>query len=162
VRAWGLELWARNTGEYSNALTAVLMPQGHDERELRRVILEKFDMSLGSGLGKISGKVFRIGHLGHFNDLMLCGTLAGVEMGLTAANVPHQAGGVQSAMNYLANAKSADVASAAAPRPAMSSIFSRLTKPPSTRYSSGARPVRRFSPTSIASSASSRASQNVR
>jgi len=118
VRAWGLELWARNTGEYSNALTAVLMPQGHDERELRRVILEKFDMSLGSGLGKISGKVFRIGHLGHFNDLMLCGTLAGVEMGLTAANVPHQAGGVQSAMNYLANAKSADVASAAAPRPA--------------------------------------------
>jgi alanine-glyoxylate transaminase / serine-glyoxylate transaminase / serine-pyruvate transaminase len=118
VRAWGLELWARNAAEYSNALTAALMPDGHDERELRRVILEKFDMSLGSGLGKISGKVFRIGHLGHFNDLMLCGSLAGVEMGLAAANVPHQAGGVQSAMSYLASEKTTAVASAPASRTA--------------------------------------------
>jgi alanine-glyoxylate transaminase / serine-glyoxylate transaminase / serine-pyruvate transaminase len=107
VNAWGLELWARNAAEYSNVLTAVLMPAAHDERELRRIILEKFDMSLGSGLGKIAGKVFRIGHLGHFNDLMLCATLAGVEMGLAAANVPHHAGGVQSAMAYLSAAQTA-------------------------------------------------------
>ncbi len=101
LQAWGLEAWARNPLEYSNSLTAALMPGGHDERELRRVVLERFDMSLGSGLGKIAGRVFRIGHLGHFNDLMLCGTLAGVEMGLAAASVPHQSGGVQAAMAHL-------------------------------------------------------------
>ncbi len=107
VRAWGLELWARNESEYSNSLTAVLMPQGHDERTLRSTVLEKFDMSLGSGLGQIAGRVFRIGHLGHFNDLMLCGTLAGVEMGFAAANIPHHAGGAQSAMSYLVGQQSA-------------------------------------------------------
>jgi alanine-glyoxylate transaminase / serine-glyoxylate transaminase / serine-pyruvate transaminase len=117
VRGWGLELWARNAAEYSNALTAALMPEGHDERELRRVILDQFDMSLGSGLGKIAGKVFRIGHLGHFNDLMLCAALAGVEMGLDAARVPHQAGGVQAAMSYLSDAGDVGASETSTARP---------------------------------------------
>src|SRR5690606_15128618 len=85
VRAWGLEIVAKNPAEYSNSLTAVLMPEGHDADELRRVILDAFDMSLGQGLGKLKGRIFRIGHLGDFNDLMLMGTLAGVEMGLGLA-----------------------------------------------------------------------------
>ncbi|GIL39921.1 pyridoxal-phosphate-dependent aminotransferase family protein [Roseiterribacter gracilis] len=101
VRAWGLEVLAKNPAEYSPVLTGVIMPDGHDADALRRTILENFDMSLGAGLGKVAGKVFRIGHLGHFNDLTLIGTLAGVEMGLQVANVPHQAGGVDAAMAVL-------------------------------------------------------------
>ena len=84
VRAWGLEILCVNPAEYSSALTAVLMPDGHNADAFRKIVLERFDMSLGQGLGKVSGKIFRIGHLGYFNDLMLCGTLAGVEMGLGA------------------------------------------------------------------------------
>ena len=101
VRAWGLEVLCVNPDEYSGALTAVLMPDGHDADALRRVILGAFDMSLGAGLGRLAGKVFRIGHLGHFNDLMLAGTLAGVEMGLALARVPHERGGAQAALDYL-------------------------------------------------------------
>ncbi len=101
VRAWGLELLCLDPREYSNALTAVLLPEGRSETELRRVILENFNMSLGSGLGKLQGRVFRIGHLGDFNDLMLCGTLCGIEMGLELAGVPHRQGGVAAAMAYL-------------------------------------------------------------
>ena len=80
------------------------MPVGHDADALRAKILAAFDMSLGTGLGRLAGKVFRIGHLGHFNDLTLAGTLAGVEMGLALAKVPHQQGGVQAALDYLADA----------------------------------------------------------
>jgi alanine-glyoxylate transaminase/serine-glyoxylate transaminase/serine-pyruvate transaminase len=101
VRAWGLEILCANPAEYSNSLTAVMMPAGHDERELRRAVLKAFDMSLGAGLTKLAGKVFRIGHLGDLNDLTLLGTLAGVEMGLALARVPHARGGVQAAMDYL-------------------------------------------------------------
>ena len=102
VRAWGLELNCADEREYSNALTAVLLPEGHDEAKLRARILERFDMSLGQGLGKVRGKLFRIGHLGDFNDLTLCGTLCGVEMGLGLAGVPHRRGGVAAAMEVLA------------------------------------------------------------
>ena len=106
VKAWGLEVLALDPREYSSSLTTVLMPQGQDADELRRVILERFDMSLGAGLSKLKGKVFRIGHLGDFNDLMLMGTLAGVEMGLGIAGVPHRRGGAQAALDYLGgNAK---------------------------------------------------------
>jgi alanine-glyoxylate transaminase / serine-glyoxylate transaminase / serine-pyruvate transaminase len=104
VRAWGLEILCVNAEEYSNTLTAVLMPAGHDADALRKTILEAYDMSLGTGLGRLAGKVFRIGHLGDFNDLMLMGTLAGVEMGLALAKVPHQQGGVAAAMSCLAEA----------------------------------------------------------
>jgi len=102
VRAWGLEILCLDPGEYSNSLTALVMPEGHDADHVRQVILERFDMSLGAGLGKLKGKVFRIGHLGHFNDLMLAGTLCGVEMGLSLADVPIRRGGVQAALEYLA------------------------------------------------------------
>jgi alanine-glyoxylate transaminase/serine-glyoxylate transaminase/serine-pyruvate transaminase len=102
VRTWGLEVLCANPAEYSPALTAVMMPAGHDADNLRQVILAHFDMSLGMGLAKLQGKVFRIGHLGDFNDLTLMGTLAGVEMGLALAAVPHQSGGVTAAMQYLA------------------------------------------------------------
>ncbi|HZU32618.1 MAG TPA: aminotransferase class V-fold PLP-dependent enzyme [Candidatus Angelobacter sp.] len=101
VKAWGLEVWCEEPSEYSSSLTAVLMPQGHDADRLREIILENFDMSLGTGLSKLAGKVFRIGHLGHFNDLMLAGTLSGVEMGLNLAKVPHKSGGVTAALNSL-------------------------------------------------------------
>ena len=101
VRAWGLEIVCAVPAEYSNSLTAILMPQGHDADALRKLILGAYDMSLGTGLGKLAGKIFRIGHLGDFNDLALMGTLAGVEMGLLLANVPHRKGGVQAAMDYL-------------------------------------------------------------
>ena len=102
VRAWGLEVLALDPREYSASLTAVLMPAGHDADRVRKTILEAFDMSLGTGLGKLGGKVFRIGHLGDFNDLALMGTLAGVEMGLALAGVPVKREGVQAAMAYLA------------------------------------------------------------
>jgi len=107
VRAWGLEIFALDQREYSGSLTAVLMPAGHDADRLRKIILEAFDMSLGTGLTKLGGKVFRIGHLGDFNDLTLMGTLAGVEMGLALAGVPMKKEGVQAAMEYLASAASA-------------------------------------------------------
>src|SRR5205809_361193 len=102
VRAWGLEILCAVPEEYSNSLTAVMMPAGHDADALRKIILEAYDMSLGTGLGKLAGKVFRIGHLGDFNDLMLAGTLAGIEMGLALANVPHKKGGVLAALDHLA------------------------------------------------------------
>lgn len=101
VKAWGLELLCTNPAEYSSSLTAVLMPAGHDADALRKLILKRFNMSLGTGLGKVKGKVFRIGHLGDFNDLSLAGTLSGVEMGLALSGVPHQAGGVAAALAYL-------------------------------------------------------------
>jgi len=113
VQAWGLELLCANPAEYSNALTAVLMPEGHNADAFRRAVLERFDMSLGQGLGKVAGKIFRIGHLGWFNDLMLCGTLAGCEMGLALAGVPHRKGGVQAALDYLASAPQEALAAAA-------------------------------------------------
>ena len=103
VRAWGLEILCVNPAEYSNALTAVLLPEGHDADAFRSVVLQHFDMSLGSGLSKLAGRVFRIGHLGDFNDLMLMGTLSGVEMGLELAGVPHCKGGAQAAMAALLN-----------------------------------------------------------
>ena len=102
VVAWDLELLCQVPDEYSPSLTAVLMPEGHDERELRAVVFDNFNMSLGTGLGKVAGKVFRIGHLGDFNDLMLMGTLSGVEMGLRRGGVPCKPGGVQAALDYLA------------------------------------------------------------
>jgi len=95
---------ALDAREYSGSLTAALVPAGHDADRVRKVILQAFDMSLGTGLGKLAGKVFRIGHLGDFNDLALMGTLAGVEMGLALAGVPAKAEGVQAAMAYLAEA----------------------------------------------------------
>jgi alanine-glyoxylate transaminase/serine-glyoxylate transaminase/serine-pyruvate transaminase len=101
VRAWGLELLCRDPAEYSSSITAVMMPPGHDSARLLEVILDRYDMSLGVGLGKLAGKVFRIGHLGDLNDLSVLGTLAGVEMGLALAGVPHNVGGVESAMGYL-------------------------------------------------------------
>ena len=103
VRAWGLEILCLNPEEYSAALTAILVPEGHDADNLRKVILERYDMSLGTGLAKVQGRVFRIGHLGDFNDLMLAGTLAGVEMGLTAAEIPFTKGGINAALDYLAS-----------------------------------------------------------
>ncbi len=113
MRAWGLEILCVNPAEYSSSLTAVLMPEGHNADAFRKIVLERFDMSLGQGLGKLSGKIFRIGHLGFFNDLMLCGTLAGVEMGLALAGVPHRKGGVDAAMAYLAETPAATLAQAA-------------------------------------------------
>lgn len=102
VRAWGLELLCADDREFSSSLTAVLVPEGESADALREVILDNFDMSLGAGLSKLQGRVFRIGHLGDFNDLSLMGTLAGVEMGLACAGIPHRQGGVQAAMEYLA------------------------------------------------------------
>lgn len=118
VRAWGLEILCQNPAEYSNALTAVVMPKDASGQvcnadALRKIILEKFNMSLGQGLTKLSGQIFRIGHLGDFNDLTLMGTLAGVEMGLGIAGVPHRRGGVQAAMDCLAEQASAPLANAA-------------------------------------------------
>ena len=104
VRAWGLEVLALNPAEYSASSTAVLVPQGINADDVRKTILENFNMALGNGLNKVAGKVFRIGHLGDFNDLMLAGTLSGVEMGLELAGVPHQTGGVQAALEYLTQA----------------------------------------------------------
>ena len=105
VDAWGLEVVCKNPDEFSSALTAVLMPPDQSADQLRQVILDNFDMSLGTGLGRLADKAFRIGHLGSFNDLMLAGTLSGVEMGLALAEMPHQAGGVQAALDYLARNK---------------------------------------------------------
>jgi len=101
VQAWGLCTVCEEPREYSNSLTAVFMPEGFDADQLRAMILENFDMSLGAGLSKLAGKVFRIGHLGSFNDLMLAGTLSGIEMGLQLSGVPHRQGGVTAALQHL-------------------------------------------------------------
>jgi alanine-glyoxylate transaminase/serine-glyoxylate transaminase/serine-pyruvate transaminase len=115
VTVWGLEVFCREPRHYSGSLTAVLMPDGHSADGFRRTVADAFDMSLGGGLSKIADRVFRIGHLGDFNDLMLAGTLAGVEMGLERAGVPHQKGGVQAALDFLASeAGMADAGRAAA------------------------------------------------
>ncbi len=103
VRAWGLEMVCEESRECSNVTTAVLMPEGHNADDLRKLILDRFDMSLGTGLGKLAGRAFRIGHLGSFNDLSLAGTLSGVEMGLAIAGVPHKPGGVSAALTSLAD-----------------------------------------------------------
>jgi alanine-glyoxylate transaminase/serine-glyoxylate transaminase/serine-pyruvate transaminase len=102
VQAWGLEVQCQEPRHYSSSLTAIRMPEGHSADAFRKGVLENFDMSLGSGLSKVADRIFRIGHLGDFNDLMLAGTLAGCEMGLELAEVPHQKGGVDAAMRYLA------------------------------------------------------------
>jgi alanine-glyoxylate transaminase/serine-glyoxylate transaminase/serine-pyruvate transaminase len=102
VAAWGLENYSVDPTAYSNSGTTVLMPEGPDADELRRVILERFDMSLGTGLGRLQGDVFRIGHLGDLNELTLAGALCGVEMGLGLAGVPHAKGGVDAALEFLA------------------------------------------------------------
>jgi len=112
VRAWGLEVLCLDPREYSSTLTAVLMPAGNDEASFRRLVLENFDLSLGAGLSKLAGKVFRIGHLGDLNDLTLCGALCGVEMGLEKAGVPSQRGGVAAAMAYLNGAEIGAIAAA--------------------------------------------------
>lgn len=102
VHGWGLDIYCRDPKAYSNALTAVSMPAGFNADLLRQVILERFDMSLGTGLGQLKGKAFRIGHLGDLNELTLAGTLCGVEMGLAACDVPHLSGGVKEALAFLA------------------------------------------------------------
>ena len=114
VNAWGLEVFCREPRHYSGSLTAVLMPDGHSADGFRRIVAGAFDMSLGGGLSKVADRVFRIGHLGDFNDLMLAGTLAGVEMGLERADVPYRKGGVQSALDYLASEAATDSRRAAA------------------------------------------------
>jgi alanine-glyoxylate transaminase/serine-glyoxylate transaminase/serine-pyruvate transaminase len=101
VQGWGLEVLALDEREYSGSLTAVLLPDGYDADAVRSLILDSYDMSLGSGLGKLAGKVFRIGHLGHFNDLALAGTLAGVQMGLVRSGVPVKTTGLQAALDRL-------------------------------------------------------------
>ena len=113
VRAWGLEILCANPADYSSSLTAVLMPEGHSEVEFRKVVLERFNCRSAPGSAKLRDKVFRIGHLGDFNDLMLAGTLAGVEMGLDLAKVPHKKGGVDAAMDYLAHGEQAKSAAKA-------------------------------------------------
>ncbi len=102
AKAWGLDIVPEDPSEYSGSLTALYTPEGHNADRLRQVILDNFDMSLGTGLGKLAGKVFRIGHLGAFNDLTLAGTLSGVEMGLKIAGIPHRPGGVAAALESLA------------------------------------------------------------
>ena len=104
VRAWGLEILCQDPKAYSDTITAVLMPNGMNADDFRKVVLDRFDMSLGQGLNKVAGKIFRIGHLGDFNDLMLCGALAGVEMALEVAGVSHKKGGLNAAMAHLASA----------------------------------------------------------
>jgi alanine-glyoxylate transaminase/serine-glyoxylate transaminase/serine-pyruvate transaminase len=101
ARAWGLEILCKEPRHYSSSLTALMMPSGHDADTFRKTALEHFDISLGTGLSKVAGKVFRIGHLGDTNDLTIIGALGGVEMGLSVAGVPHKMGGVQAAMEYL-------------------------------------------------------------
>jgi alanine-glyoxylate transaminase/serine-glyoxylate transaminase/serine-pyruvate transaminase len=102
VQAWGLDIWCHDPKAYSPAVTAVGMPDGHNADAFRKIVLDTFDMSLGTGLNKLAGKAFRIGHLGHTNELTICGALSGVEMGLELADVPHEKGGVAAAMTYIA------------------------------------------------------------
>ncbi len=103
VQAWGLEVLCQEPLDFSNTLTAVLLPDGHNADAFRSTVLKNFNMSLGNGLSHLAGKVFRIGHLGDFNDLMMIGTLGGVEMGLALSDVPHQPGGTDAAMQFLKN-----------------------------------------------------------
>ena len=103
IGAWNLDLLAQDPKEYSNSLSTVVMPEGFNADVFRAIALERFDLSLGTGLGRLKGKVFRIGHLGSFNDLMLAGTLSGVEMSLALGGVPFRKGGVQTAIEYLAS-----------------------------------------------------------
>jgi len=114
AHAWGLEILCQNPDEYSNTLTALLVPEGHNADQFRKITLDRFNMSLGTGLGKLQGRVFRIGHLGDFNELMLAGTLCGVEMGLAAAGVPHKQGGVLAALDYLVTGGAASATAAKA------------------------------------------------
>jgi len=107
VQGWGLEVLCRVPEHYSPVLTAVMMPEGHSADALRGLIHTELNMSLGNGLGRLQDKVFRIGHLGDFNDLMLLGTLSGIEMGLARAGVPHKKGGAQSAIDFLARTPNA-------------------------------------------------------
>ena len=113
ARHWGLEILCLDSRDYSNVLTAIVMPDGHGADNFRKVVLERYDMSLGTGLARLKDRVFRIGHLGHFNDLMLMGTLSGIEMGLHDAGVPHRQGGVIAAMDVLTGRKSEAAAIAA-------------------------------------------------
>ena len=110
MRAWGLDVLCQDEREYSSVLTAVVMPDGHDADAVRDRILERFDMSLGAGLGRLRGRVFRIGHVGDFNDLMLAGTLSGVEMGLALCGVPVAGAGVAAALGHLEAAARSRVA----------------------------------------------------
>jgi alanine-glyoxylate transaminase / serine-glyoxylate transaminase / serine-pyruvate transaminase len=112
VKYWGLETVCKQPSDYSSSLTAVYVPQGHSADGLRKIILDNSNMSLGNGLGILADRVFRIGHLGDFHDLMVTGTLSGVEMGLAAAGIPHRSGGVQAAMNYLQGNKGSAFAAA--------------------------------------------------
>jgi alanine-glyoxylate transaminase/serine-glyoxylate transaminase/serine-pyruvate transaminase len=102
IRGWGFEIVCADPLDYSQSITAAFMPEGHSADSFRKLVLERFNMPLGAGLGRLADKAFRIGHLGDTNDLMLGGALFGVEMGLIAANVPHQSGGVTAALSYLA------------------------------------------------------------
>ena len=101
VQAWGLEILAKNPVERSDSITAIMVPEGHDPDNLRKIIYDNYDMSLGTGLNKVKGKVFRIGHMGDLNDLMLAGTLAGVEMGLKQSGIPFKPGGIMTALDFL-------------------------------------------------------------
>ncbi|GAA4078179.1 pyridoxal-phosphate-dependent aminotransferase family protein [Streptomyces hundungensis] len=101
VRGWGLEVLCRDAREYSGSLTAVLLPEAHDADKVREVVLDRFDMSLGAGLGRLAGRVLRIGHLGHLNDLTLAGALAGVQMGLQLSGVPVSTAGLDAALDVL-------------------------------------------------------------
>jgi len=109
VQAWGLEVLCLENKDHSNTLTAVLLPDGYDADKLREVVLQNYNMSLGNGLSKLSKKVFRIGHLGDFNDLMLVATLGGIEMALGKTNIPHQAGGTLAAMQLLKGKNTQDI-----------------------------------------------------
>ena len=124
VETWGLEVWCEDPREYSSSLTTVLMPVGHDADKLREIIVEAFDMSLGTGLARLGGKVFRIGHLGHFNDLMLAGTLSGVEMGLKLAGVPHKAGGIMAGLDSLTRSYQREAQQTAVPASALPTALS--------------------------------------
>jgi alanine-glyoxylate transaminase / serine-glyoxylate transaminase / serine-pyruvate transaminase len=104
VKAWGLDVWCRDPHYYSSAVTTVAMPEGHNADAFRKTVLDTFDMSLGTGLNKLAGKAFRIGHLGDTNELTMMGALSGVEMGLEIAGVPHKKGGAAAAMAYLVDA----------------------------------------------------------
>ena len=103
VQAWGLELLCRNLDQYSSSLTAVQMAHGVNADDFRRIVLDRFGMPLGNGLGKLAGRVFRIGHLGDFNELMLLGSMSGIEMGLAASGIDYKAGGVQAAIDFLSD-----------------------------------------------------------
>ncbi|MCH9764763.1 MAG: aminotransferase class V-fold PLP-dependent enzyme [Alphaproteobacteria bacterium] len=113
VNAWGLDIWCREAKYYSPAVTAVTLPDGHNADQFRALVLETFNMSLGTGLNKLAGKAFRIGHLGDTNELTILGALAGVEMGLKIADIPHAKGGVDAAMAYFAETATSSAQKAA-------------------------------------------------